>query len=136
MVRLISILVDEIYIYHADNLRTDKAATSEYALDPRRFDTATVVSAGWFFEIAFDPKYTASFGGFAMIQDEEGYLTWKTPPMGNDPEMVPFLAVADDYGDFVHGVFLDPEKWNRQYLHGVSESLSFSDMTAAFQRGT
>ena len=108
---------------------------SEYALQSGKFATATIVSAGWFFENAFDPKYTASFGGFATIQDAEGYLTWKTPPMGNNPQSTPFLAVADDYGDFVHGVFLDPESWDKTYIHGVSESLSFADMTAAFQRG-
>ncbi|CAG9994362.1 unnamed protein product [Clonostachys byssicola] len=114
----------------------DKAAISEYALKNKQFSTATILSAGWFLENSFDPKYAASFGGFAMIKDDDGFYTWKTPPMGNDPESVPFLAVADDYGDFVHGVFLNPQKWDRKYVHGVSESLSFTDMTAAFQRAT
>lgn len=70
-----------------------------------------------------------------MVKDSEGYLTWKTPSMGNDPESVPWLAVADDYGDFVHGVFLEPERWNGRYLHGVSESASFAGLTATFQKG-
>lgn len=55
--------------------------------------------------------------------------------MGNDPESVPWLAVADDYGDFVHGVFLDPGRWDHQYIHGVSDSSSFADLTAIFQKG-
>lgn len=104
-------------------------------LEPGKFKTATVLSAGWFMENAFDPKYNEAFGGFAMVKDSEGFLTWETPAMGNNPESVPFLAVADDYGDFVHGVFLDPERWNRKYLHGVSNSSSFSGMTATFQAG-
>ncbi|KAJ3550029.1 hypothetical protein NM208_g204 [Fusarium decemcellulare] len=105
-------------------------------LEPGKFETASVVSAGWFLENAFDPKYTAAFGGFATTKDAEGFLTYRVPAMGNDPESVPWLAVADDYGDFVHGVFLDPEKWNRQYIHGVSESASFSELTAKFQKIT
>ncbi|KAH7145510.1 hypothetical protein B0J13DRAFT_595425 [Dactylonectria estremocensis] len=113
----------------------DKAAISEYMLEPGRFETASVVSAGWFLENAFDPKYTAAFGGFATTPDAEGYLTYRVPAMGNDPESVPWLAVAEDYGDFVHGVFLNPSKWHCKYIHGVSESASFSDLTAKFQQG-
>ena len=113
----------------------DKAAVSEYMLQDGRFKTATVVSAGWFLENAFDPKYCAAFGGFSLFKDAEGYLTWETPSMGNSPESVPWLAVADDYGDFVHGVFLNTERWNRKYVHGVSESMSFADMTRKFQDG-
>lgn len=101
-----------------------------------KFTTATVLSAGWFLSDAFDPKYCAAFDGFAMLPDSEGYLTWETPSMGNNPESVPWLAVAEDYGDFVHGVFLDPERRHGQYLHGVSESISFADMVLKFQDGT
>ncbi|KFA80083.1 hypothetical protein S40288_08202 [Stachybotrys chartarum IBT 40288] len=110
-------------------------ATSGYLFESGKFKSATIVSAGWFLENAFDPKYTAAFGGFAMIPDAEGYLTWETPRMSNTPESVPWLAVTDDYGDIVHGAFLDPEKWNRRYVHGVSTSSSFSEMTAKFQEG-
>lgn len=85
-------------------------------------------------ENAFDPKYTAAFGGFATTPDADGFLTYRVPAMGNDPESVPWLAVADDYGDFVHGVFLDPERWNGRYIHGVSESASFAGLTAKFQK--
>lgn len=67
--------------------------------------------------------------------DSEGYLTMKTPPMGNDPESVPWLAAADDYGDIVHGVLLDPPKWNGKRVDAVSESLGFAGLAAAFQKG-
>lgn len=117
---------------------TDKARTSEYmfeAANSRKLKSATVVNAGWFLENAFDEKYVQSFGGFAKEVDSEGYLTWRTPPMGNNPESVPWLAVVDDYGDIVHGVLLEPEKWNGQYVSAVSESSSFAEMTATFQKG-
>lgn len=98
-------------------------------------ETATVVSAGWFLENATDPKYTYAFGGFATTPDADGYLTYRVPAMGDDPESVPWLAARDDYGDFVHGVFLDPHRWDHQRIHGVSDSASFAELTAKFQKG-
>lgn len=120
----------------------DKARGAEYLLElasvngGNKFETGTILNAAWFLENAFDPKYVAAFGGFAKRVDSEGFLTWKTPAMGNNPESVPWLAVADDYGDMVHGVFLDPQRWNGQYLDGVSESAGFADLTSAFQKVT
>ncbi|OJJ42396.1 hypothetical protein ASPZODRAFT_170187 [Penicilliopsis zonata CBS 506.65] len=117
----------------------DKSRISEYmmaAVETHAIETGTVVNAGWFLENAFDPKYIVSFGGFAGAVDPDGYLTWKTPPMGNKPESVPWLAVADDYGDLVHGVLLDPARWNGQYIDGVSESMGFGDLTWTFQNVT
>lgn len=116
----------------------DKARISEYILaaaEQKSIRTGTVVNAGWFLEDAFDPKYVESFGGFAKRVDDEGYLTWKTPRMGNDPESVPWLAAADDYGDLVHGVLLDPEEYNGRFIDGVSESMGFAQLTSAFQKG-
>ncbi|KAF5572952.1 hypothetical protein FPCIR_14140 [Fusarium pseudocircinatum] len=114
----------------------DKAAISDYVLEFGRFETATIVSAGWFLGNAFDPKYTAAFGGFATTKDADGYLTYRLPAMGNNPESVPWLDVAEDYGDFVRGVFLDLERWDKRYIHGVSESASFAELTAKFQKVT
>ncbi|CAG9993030.1 unnamed protein product [Clonostachys byssicola] len=113
----------------------DKRAISDYALAQDEFQTVTLVNAGWFLENAFDPAYETVFGGLATKVDEEGFYTWKCPSMGNDPELVPWLSVTDDYGDFVHGVFLDPQRWNKKVIHAVSESLSFAGMAASFQKG-
>jgi hypothetical protein len=55
--------------------------------------------------------------------------------MGNIPEVVPFLAVAGDYGDIVHGVLLEPQNWSGQYVDAVSQSMSFEEMTATYQHG-
>lgn len=103
-------------------------------MDHGSFDTVTLVNAGWFLENAFDPAYRSVFGGLAT-RDSEGFYTWTCPRMGNIPEFVPWLAAMDDYGDLVHGVFRNPHKWDRRVIHGVSQSLSFADMTTAFQRG-
>lgn len=124
-------------LQHTDYL-ADKARISEYILEAakqQKIETGTIVNAGWFLEDAFDPKYVESFGGFAKRVDDEGYLTWKTPRMGNEPESVPWLAAADDYGDLVHGVLLDPEEYNGRFIDGVSESMGFAELTSTFQSG-
>lgn len=140
-VQLISfdgIFPPEIQFHHVLIEWPDKARTSQYMFkvaEQGKISTATAVNAGWFLENGFDPKYIESFGGFAMAEDEEGYITWKTPPMGNEPDSVPWLSVADDYGDIVHGVFLEPERWNDQFIDAVSESMGFRDLTGTFQKG-
>ncbi|OAL28906.1 hypothetical protein AYO22_02342 [Fonsecaea multimorphosa] len=117
----------------------DKARAADYMMECAKMgqlETATVVNPGWFLENAYDDKYVAAFGGFAKLVDGDGYLTFKTPRMGNDPESVPWLAVADDYGDIVHGILLECERWNGEYIDAVSESTSFADMAAAHQKAT
>lgn len=70
-----------------------------------------------------------------MIPDDERFLTLETPAMGNEPESVPWLAAADDYGDFIHGVFLDPQGWNAEYIDGVSQLTSFINLATLSQKG-
>jgi hypothetical protein len=48
---------------------------------------------------------------------------------------VPFIAIADDFGDIVHGIFLDPESWNQKLVQGVSDIKSFKDVISDFERG-
>ena len=48
---------------------------------------------------------------------------------------MPFIAVADDYGDIVHGALLAPEKWNGKLIQGVSDIKSFDELTQSFERG-
>jgi hypothetical protein len=50
-------------------------------------------------------------------------------------EEVPFIAIGDDFGDIVHGVFLEPEKWTGKLVQGVSDIKSFDEVVAAFERG-
>ena len=43
--------------------------------------------------------------------------------------------MTDDFGDIVHGIFLEPEKWDDKLVQGVSDIKSFDEVSASFQRG-
>ena len=49
---------------------------------------------------------------------------------------MPFVSIADDFGDIVHGIFLDPEKWDGKVVHAVSQVMSYSELVETFQEGT
>ena len=100
----------------------------------KAFTTVTACNAGWYFENFRIPELAQAFGGFPFFEDKEGYMTWNMPHWGG-PERVPWISVADDYGDMVHGVFLNPEKWNGRALQGVSDIASFEALVGEFERG-
>lgn len=100
----------------------------------KAFATVTACDAGWYFENFRVAPLAQAFGGFPLFEDNEGYMTWKIPHWGG-PDRVPWISVADDYGDMVHGVFLDPEKWKGKKLQGVSDISSFGDMVQDFENG-
>tara|TARA_R110002003_G_scaffold149_3_gene13508 strand:+ start:29089 stop:29277 length:189 start_codon:yes stop_codon:yes gene_type:complete len=56
-------------------------------------------------------------------------------PRWGGKEDVPLISIGDDYGDIVHGIFLEPEKWNGKLVQGVSDVKSFDEVVAAFERG-
>jgi hypothetical protein len=56
-------------------------------------------------------------------------------PRWGGKEDVPFISIGDDYGDIVHGIFLEPEKWNGKLVQGVSDIKSLDEVVAAFERG-
>ncbi|KAJ5776374.1 uncharacterized protein N7511_001385 [Penicillium nucicola] len=43
---------------------------------------------------------------------------------------------ADDLGDIVHGMFLDPARCNAKVVHGCSDISSFEDIASAFEKVT
>jgi hypothetical protein len=56
-------------------------------------------------------------------------------PKWGGKEEVPFISIADDYGDIVHGVFLDPQKWNGKLVQGTSDIRDFDSLVKAFEKG-
>ncbi|KOS36730.1 hypothetical protein ACN38_g12508 [Penicillium nordicum] len=117
------------------NIKTNfhKNNISDYARQAG-FRTTVNVNVGWMMENFWNPAYEIAFGGFARLEDSEGYLTIHLFPMGNAPESTPFTSVRDDYGDIVHGVFLDPETWDKQTVWAVSQPLSFQGFADAYNR--
>ena len=43
--------------------------------------------------------------------------------------------MSDDYGDLVHGVFLDPERYNDKLVQGASHSATAVQLVESFQQG-
>jgi uncharacterized protein YbjT (DUF2867 family) len=113
----------------------NKAAISEYARQAG-FQTTVNVNSAWAMEVFFMEAYAKAFGGFATVQDADGYLTLKIPPMGGSLESTPWTSASDDYGDAVHGVFCDPEQWDGQTIWAVSQELSFQEVVDTYNRVT
>jgi hypothetical protein len=111
-----------------------KYLVEQYARELGKFQSLVVVNPAWYFENFLVKEVAPVFGGFPHFPDEEGFLTFRVPNWGGDNK-VPFLSISEDYGDIIHGVFLDPTKWNGRVLHGVSEILGFDEVTANFEAG-
>ncbi|KAH6873421.1 hypothetical protein B0T10DRAFT_588795 [Thelonectria olida] len=100
------------------------------------FKSYVNVNAGWQVENFWNPVYEKPFGGFARVKDAEGYLTIKLFPMGDPPKPTPFTSIRDDYGDIVHGVFTEPERWNTQTVWAVSHPVTLQGVAQAYNRVT
>ncbi|KAH7125622.1 hypothetical protein B0J11DRAFT_310636 [Dendryphion nanum] len=113
----------------------DKHDIGKYAVSKGVFKSVAIVSPGWYFENFLVPDMSAVFGGFPHIPSEDGTLVFRSPKWGGK-EDVPFIAISDDYGDIVHGVFLAPEKWNGKLIQGVSDIQSLDKATGGFEQVT
>ncbi|KAF1959115.1 NAD(P)-binding protein [Byssothecium circinans] len=113
----------------------DKSAIWEYAKGTGAFTSVVAVGPGWYFETFLDPQIAPIVGGFPHVPSDDGSLVLRLPKWGGK-EDVPFISIADDYGDIVHGVFLDPQKWNRKLVQGVSDVRDFGSVVKAFESMT
>ena len=43
--------------------------------------------------------------------------------------------MSEDFGDIVHGVFLEPERWNKQLVQAVSDIRSLDQLIADYEEG-
>ncbi|KAF3037458.1 hypothetical protein E8E12_001371 [Didymella heteroderae] len=113
----------------------DKYAIGQYAKSTGAFKSVVLASPGDYFENFTHPDLAPVFGGFPFIPSEDGTLIFRSPKWGGK-EDVPFISISDDYGDIVHGIFLDPEKWNGKLVQAVSDIRSWEDSIQAFERVT
>ncbi|KAF4494221.1 hypothetical protein FAGAP_9619 [Fusarium agapanthi] len=110
-----------------------KHAVGEYAKG-RGFETVNVVSPGWYMENHLVEDFAPALGGFPFTTDEEDYLTLRVPRWGGNEE-IPFISIGDDYGDLVHGIFLDPKKYNGRLVQGISASETTEKLVSEFEKG-
>lgn len=112
----------------------DKNTVGRYASSKTEFETVNIVSPGNYMENFLIEELAGIFGGFPSVPDNEGYLTYSTPRWGGN-EDTPYIAIGEDYGDLVHGVLLDPAKYNGQLVQGFSQSIKPGDALKNFEEG-
>lgn len=112
----------------------EKFLVEQYGREHLAFQTFIPVIVAWYLENLLDPEYANIFGGFPQNVDAEGYLTFRTPIWGGD-DRVPWISVADDLGDIVHGIFLNPRRWNGRLVQGTGAISSFADLVSKFVHG-
>ncbi|EGD85223.1 hypothetical protein H112_08954 [Trichophyton rubrum D6] len=112
-----------------------KYKTEQYAKESGKFQTVTPINAAWYLENFLAKEIAPAFGGFPFFPDDEGYLSYKVPHWGGD-NRVPYLSITDDYGDIVHGVFLDPTRWKGQVIQAMSDMITFDELAANFEEIT
>ncbi|KAL4792667.1 NmrA-like family protein [Aspergillus venezuelensis] len=95
------------------------------------FESVMGAWPAWYFENFIDAEYAAAFGGFPLQPDEEGYLTFTSPRVGGE-ETVQTVSVADDFGEMVHALFINPRKWHGCTVPMMSDAFSYEDMVKAF----
>lgn len=111
-----------------------KYRVEQYARQQGKFRTIVIVNPAWYFENFLASEVAPVFGGFPYFPDPEGFLTFRVPHWGGDNK-VPFLSITEDYGDIIHGIFLEPARWNGRVIHGVSNIIGFDELTATFEAG-
>jgi hypothetical protein len=79
-------------------------------------------------------EFAPALGGFPFTSDEEDYYTLHVPRWGGNEE-IPFISIGDDYGDLVHGIFLDPKKYNGRLVQGISASETAEKLVSEFENG-
>lgn len=92
------------------NIKTVKYKIEQYAENLSIFQVVVPIGAGWFLGNFLGKEVSPIFGGFPYFPDSEGYLTFRVPNW-DGKEQVPWLSIADDFGDIVQGIFLNPERF-------------------------
>jgi len=111
----------------------DKYAIGEYAKSTGAFKAVVIVGAGSYFENFLSRDLAPIFGGFPYNPSEDGTLVLRIPSWGGKEE-VPFISIEDDFGDIVHGVFLEPENYTGKLVQAVSDIRSYAEVVAAFEK--
>ncbi|KAF7626766.1 putative hscarg dehydrogenase [Aspergillus flavus] len=112
-----------------------KARIEEYARGTGCFDAVCSIHAGWYYELFLSDIMAQVHQGFPYYPDAEGFLSLHLPRWG-DNDAAPFIAIADDFGDLVHGILLDPHKWKDQNIQAVSEARSLEEFVEVFSKAT
>lgn len=86
-------------------------------------------------ECFLSDAFVDSFGGFPWYPTTEtGDLVFRTPPYGGKGDM-PWLSVENDLGDIIHGIFLEPTKYDKILVQATSQQITMTDLAATYTKG-
>ncbi|KAK5801375.1 hypothetical protein VI817_003587 [Penicillium citrinum] len=128
-------------VYRATNGRVSlpgfdcKSFAEEYARSHSMFTTFTAILPASFMECWTAEPFCETWGGFPLVPKDTGELVLAVPPYGGDGRM-PWVSVQDDFGDIVHGILLDPVKYDKGRVQAISSLITFQDLALAFTRAT
>jgi hypothetical protein len=88
-------------------------------------------------ECWMDESFCKTWGGFPWFgrddNDKHGVVL-SAPPYGGDGRM-PWVSLQDDFGDIVHGIFLNPTQYHHRPVQAISELIRYEDLAKAFTKG-
>lgn len=111
----------------------EKHGIVEYAKS-KSFESVINVSPGMYMENFLLTDLAPVFGGFPTVPGDDGVINYVHPRWGGD-EKQPMIGIEADYGDLVHGVLLEPAKYNGRLIQGISESRSAEAVAKDFEDG-
>ncbi|KAJ5766295.1 uncharacterized protein N7511_003911 [Penicillium nucicola] len=112
-----------------------KSLAEDYARSQKKFTTFVPVLPASFMECWGEESFCRVWGGFPWYRDGREKVTLAIPPYGGDGQM-PWVSLEDDFGDIVHGIFLNPSRYNGNHVQAISQTISFEDLAAAFTEAT
>ena len=95
------------------------------------FATASFIAAGCYLENFYWPELG---GGFPFVPGDDGVYSIRYPAWGPPDAPMAFTAIADDFGDFVHGMLLDVGAWNGKTVMANSALLSRTELIEGFEK--
>lgn len=108
-------------------LYVEKYKLQQYISNSCNFATASFIQAAWYFD---NFKYADFSGGFPFVPGADGVYTLRYPSCGPN---LPLVAIENDFGDWVHGILLEPEAWNGKVVQGSSAIMSYQEMVERFE---
>lgn len=83
-----------------------------------------------------EESFCRVWGGFPWYsEDTNQTVVLAVPPYGGDGRM-PWVSLNDDFGDIVHGIFLDPQETHGKHVQAISQMIQFQDLAAEYSEGT
>ncbi|KAJ5749528.1 hypothetical protein N7533_006556 [Penicillium manginii] len=102
----------------------------------KKFTSFTPILCASFMECFLEDSFVEAFGGFPWNPNPEtGEVEFRTPDYGGKGDM-PWVSCEDDLGDIVHGILLNPSKYDQVLVQATSQQITMSDVASSYTQAT